>query len=62
MAQIGQETLIDVRCTNCGTVIAVTEALQQQIAEFLRQIGAAGRLSRLLGRLRIVCRRVLVGW
>lgn len=33
MTQLGQETLIDVRCPNCGTVIPVTEALQHQIAE-----------------------------
>src|SRR4051812_18241758 len=33
MTPIGQETLIDVRCPNCGTVIPVTEALQHQIAE-----------------------------
>ena len=33
MTELGHETLIDVRCPNCGTVIQVTEALQHQIAE-----------------------------
>lgn len=33
MAELRHETLIDVRCPNCGAVIQVTEALQHQIAE-----------------------------
>lgn len=33
MTELGHETLIDVRCPTCGTVIPVTEALQHQIAE-----------------------------
>src|SRR5215813_10774660 len=32
MSELGLETLIDVRCPNCGTVIPITEALQRQIA------------------------------
>ena len=33
MTELRRETLIDVRCPNCGTVIQVTEALQHQISE-----------------------------
>src|ERR1051326_7861107 len=33
MSELGPETLIDVRCPNCATVIPVTEALQRLITE-----------------------------